>query len=381
MRIDVLHSPKGPLLAAMAACLALVASSPAAEKPAAAEDWKTVETPHPFAFPRDHAAHEDYRIEWWYYTGNLQAKDGRRFGYELTFFRTGIVRRPENPSRWAVRDLYITHFAISDLASGKFHFFERLNRRGVGWAGAESDRYRAWNGDWEVRLAGDRHLLSAYEGGQRLELTLTPTRPPVLHGDRGLSQKGPSRGNASHYYSLTRMETAGTLAVGGQEFSVTGLSWMDHEFSSSFLEPGQQGWDWFALQLDDGRDLMIYQIRTQDGRPDAQSSGTLVRADGTSIGLRRADFSLAPGPRHKMPGSGAEYPIAWRLRVPGHDLDLNVEAAMPDQEMNTTASIGVPYWEGAVAIRGTASGKPVAGRGYLEMTGYAGKGLGGRRPE
>lgn len=355
-----------PLVAVAASLLAV----------ASAEDWKSAVEPHPFHFPEDHAAHEDYRIEWWYYTGNLQTPEGRRFGYQLTFFRTGVVREPENPSRWAVRDLYMAHFAVSDLSGEKFHFFERLSRQGIGWAGAETEKYRVWNGDWSVQLEDDVHRLTAQQEGCRIELTAKPIKPPVLHGDRGLSRKGPSLGNASHYYSFTRMETTGVLTVDGRQYQVTGTSWMDHEFSTSFLEAGQQGWDWFALQLDDGRELMLYQIRRADGTAASQSSGTLIAPDGTSVHLESREFSLRPGRGWRSDATGATYPIEWDVEVPGRNLELNVRAALSDQEMNTAGSTGITYWEGAILVEGRSAGRPVRGRGYLEMTGYAGKSLG-----
>lgn len=341
------------------------------------DSWQKVVQPRPFAFPEDHAAHEDYRVEWWYYTGNVQTPEGRRFGFELTFFRAGVDKNPVNPSRWTVRDLYIAHFAVSDLRDRRFRFFERSRRAGIGWAGASPDRYHVWNGRWEVRLDGDRHLLKAAEDNWAIDLRLSPRKPPVLHGNRGLSQKGPSQGNASYYYSLTRMETSGSLTVDGRVFPVTGSSWMDHEFSSSFLEEGQQGWDWMALQLENGRELMIYQIRRSDGTPDVHSSGTIVAPDGRADPLRHDEFRLIPGSRWRSPNTRARYPIEWTVRVPQRGIELQVRAAFPNQEMNTLATIGTPYWEGSVTATGTWNGREVQGRGYLEMTGYRGRGLGG----
>lgn len=345
---------------------------PAAARP---DEWKAAIEPRPFAFPQDHAAHEDYRIEWWYYTGNLQTAAGRPFGYQLTFFRTGVVQRPANPSRWALRDLYLGHFAVSDIQEQQFHCFQRVKRRGVGWAGAATDQYRVWNGAWEVRLDGDTHVLTAADGPCGIEFRLQPGKPPVLHGDGGLSRKGPTVGNASYYYSLTRMPTTGTLTVGGTAYAVTGESWMDHEFSSSFLEAGQQGWDWLSIQLADSRELMLYQMRGRDGRPAPQSSATLVGPDGTTECLDSPHFTLVPGRRWSSPASGAAYPIQWTLRFPQRDLELEVVAAFPAQEMNTVASTGFPYWEGSIRVRGRWSGQAVAGRGYLEMTGYHAGGL------
>jgi predicted secreted hydrolase len=338
--------------------------------------WKIVTDVRPFAFPADHAAHEDYRIEWWYYTGNVKTDDGRWFGYQLTFFRTGVVHSPESKSRWAIRDLYIAHFAISDIAAEQFHCFQRVNRRGVGWAGADRDRYRAWNGDWEVRLEGDQHVLTARDGSYRLDLRLVSQKPPALHGNAGISPKGPSRGNASYYYSLTRMKTTGTLTVADKTFAVSGLSWMDHEFSSSFLEPGEQGWDWLSLQLDDGRDLMLYRIRRSDGTVDAASSATLVLADGRTQSLGSKDFTLTPGRTWHSSASETTYPVAWTLRVPNHGIELSIQASFPSQEMNTAATTGFAYWEGSITANGTAHARPIQARGYLEMTGYKGPGMG-----
>lgn len=346
------------------------------------EPWKKVVEPRAFSFPRDHAAHADHRVEWWYYTGNLAAADGRRFGYELTFFRTGLQYASQNPSRWAVRDLYLAHFAVSDLQSGRFHCFQRLSRRGVGWSGAETDRCRVWNGDWTLELVGDEHRLVAAQCPDAnqpertacaIDLRLVSQKPPALHGDRGISRKGPTLGNASYYYSLTRMETRGTIRLGEQQFEVSGLSWMDHEFSSSFLEAGQRGWDWFSIQLDDGREMMLYQLRRDDGTPDRFSSGTWVEADGRIKPLTADDFSLSAGRTWRSPQSGAEYPVVWKLRLPARKIEMDIAATMPNQELDVVASTGFPYWEGAIDVRGREGDKPLAGRGYLEMTGYAGR--------
>jgi predicted secreted hydrolase len=338
--------------------------------------WKAADPGYALVFPRDHAAHPDHRIEWWYYTGNLHVSGGgRRFGYQLTFFRVGVDRAPVNPSRWAVRDLYMAHFAVTDVESGSHHVAERLNRAGIGWAGASTETLHVWNDGWAVTLdERDRRiqrLAASDDGGLAIDLRLDPAGPPVLHGVNGFSQKGAESGNASHYYSLTRLRTTGRLEVAGESFDVAGLSWMDHEFGTSFLEPAQAGWDWFSIQLDDGTDLMVYVMRRIDGARDARSSGTVVSAAGATH-LRADDFRLAPGRRWTSPASGAAYPVAWRIAVPPHGLELEVTAAVDAQELETGRSTGVTYWEGAIDVRGTREGVPVAGSGYLEMTGYAG---------
>ena len=237
-----------------------------------ADGWQRAVSGYQFQFPRDHASHPDYKLEWWYYTGNLSAADGRQFGYQVTFFRVGVDYAPSNPSRWAVRDLFLAHFAVTDITRGHFQYAELLNRAGLGWAGAALDRYRVWNEGWEAALDSDgKHRLHARHGGMAIDLLLDPGKDPVDQGVNGVSQKGSAEGNASHYYSLTRMPTVGTLAVDGKATEVRGLSWMDHEFGTSFLEPGQQGWSWFALQLDDDTEMMLYEFRRSDGTRDPHS--------------------------------------------------------------------------------------------------------------
>jgi predicted secreted hydrolase len=338
--------------------------------------WSEAEPGYQHSFPRDHASHEPFAIEWWYYTGNLATKEGRRFGYQLTFFRVGVAREPMNHSRWALRNLYMAHFAISDIERESFHSFERINRAGIGWAGAEESTYHVWNEDWEARLDARDHLLAARDGDHRLELRLSPAKPEVIHGQDGISQKGPSEGNASHYYSLTRLQTSGRVIVGGQAFEVEGLSWMDHEFGTSFLEEGQVGWDWFSIQLDDGRDLMLFQIRRRDGSVDPRSSATLIESDGRAIHIPLGEFSLASSEVWQSKESSANYPLAWTIEMPSFGLRLNVKAAFEDQELRTTESTGVTYWEGSVAVDGASGDNRVAGRGYLEMTGYTGQSMG-----
>ena len=339
------------------------------------ELWRRARLGRVLTFPADHASHPDYRIEWWYYTGNLKATDGRRFGYQVTFFRVGVDREPENPSPWAVRDLFMTHVAVTDIEGGQHLFDERLNRAGVGWAGARTDRLEVWNEDWRLGSDGEDHLISvaSREAGFRLDLRLAASQVPVLHGMDGFSQKGSEPGNASHYYSLTRMDTTGALHLSDETLDVRGFSWMDHEFGSSFLEPAQQGWDWFSLQLDDGTDLMVYVLRRQDGQVDSHSGGTVVAPDGTTTRLGPDEFRLESGRVWVSSTSGARYPVEWQVDIPTLSLELDVRAALDAQELHTENSIGVTYWEGAVTVNGRGVGPPVAGRGYLEMTGYVGR--------
>ena len=345
--------------------------------------WRVAEKGRVLSLPADHVSHPDYKIEWWYYTGNVDTAEGRRFGYQLTFFRVGVDPRPENPSRWAVRDLHMAHFAVSDLGRARFRFFDRLQRAGSGWAGASTDRLHVWNGRWSVEAQpdGSQHV-RASQDDVSLELVLGTTaewrggvrgdRRFVAHGEAGYSQKGTQPGNASHYYSMTRLDTRGTITLGSTRHVVSGQSWMDHEFGTSLLEPDQAGWDWFALHLADGRDLMLYQMRRTNGSRDPHSSGTLVGADGRVTRLQVADYTLAPLEFWTSPVTRVRYPIRWRVTVPGERLAFDVRAAMPDQELHTPASTGVTYWEGAVDATGTSGGAPLAGRGYMELTGYSG---------
>lgn len=336
--------------------------------------WQQAEPGYSFTFPDDHGSHPDYRVEWWYYTGNLNSSDGRPFGYQLTFFRVGIDREPLNPSPWAIRDLHMAHLAVTDVRDERHLVAERLNRTGVGWAGASVETLNVWNEEWSVRLDGTTHVASAYDRDDQfgVDLRLEPTTPPVLHGVDGFSQKGSQVGNASQYYSLTGLRTTGRIVVDGRSIDVEGVSWMDHEFGTSFLEAGQQGWDWFSLQLDDQTELMVYVLRRRDGSIDQHSGGTLIDAAGKATVLQFGDYGLQSGRTWKSATSHAEYPVEWVIDIPSQAMFLNVRAVLDDQELHTDESTGVTYWEGAVVATGTRNGRRLQGRGYLEMTGYAG---------
>jgi predicted secreted hydrolase len=317
-----------------------------------------------YDFPRDHFDHPEFRTEWWYYTGNVRA-GSRPFGYELTFFRQAISRGGEKDSPWAVDDVYLAHLALSDIEANRFHHEARLNRSGPGIAGVSARERRVWNGNWQIEWLPDRQALTAVAPEFRLALDLRSRKPPVIHGDRGVSQKMPGEGNGSHYISLTRLETNGEIVVGGKTHSVAGLSWMDHEFFSHEIGGELRGWDWFSLQFDDGTELMLYRLRLQDGSSSEYSSGTFVDRGGRPTHLRRADFEMTPGRRWRSPATGAEYPLDWTLRVPKLGLQLETRAAMDHQELVSTNRYSPSYWEGAIRISGSRTGA-----GYLEMTGY-----------
>jgi len=325
-------------------------------------------------FPRDLGPHEDYQTEWWYYTGNLQTENGRDFGYQFTIFRRAIqpmseVPQVDNPSTWRSNQIYLAHFTVSDMGGDEFHVAERFSRGGAELAGAQAQPYYVWLEDWSVtevepgtvRIQADTQDVS-------LDLTLVETMPPVLHGDGGLSQKGPEPGNASYYYSIVRQATSGELVIGEETFQVDGLSWKDHEYSTSALSPGSVGWDWFSLQLDDGSALMLFQIRRDDGSIEPYSSASFISNDGALQTLGHEEWQLDVLDTWTSPHSGGEYPAHWRLRIPSIALDLEGRPMMADQELN----VSTIYWEGASEFSGTLSGEPVTARGYVEMTGYAG---------
>lgn len=325
-------------------------------------------------FPADHFSHPDFKTEWWYYTGHLAADSGKRYGYQVTFFRFGLRdRQVAAKTAPLFSDLYMAHFALSDFAAKKFTFRER-SQRGYGEkAGAATDRLLVWNGDWKVSGDGVNQTIQASDRGTYLRLDLQALKPLVLHGQNGLSQKGDGAGRASYYYSLTRMGSSGELNLNGKRERLRGLTWMDHEFGSNQLRDDQVGWDWFSLQLDDNSELMLYLMRRKDGSMDRHSSATWVGADGAVKTLSLKDYRIDVLDRWKSPVSGANYPIKWRVTVPAAAIDLEVVPAFAEQELITNRSTRVTYWEGAVAVRGSARGKAVSGQGYVEMTGYAGK--------
>jgi predicted secreted hydrolase len=329
-----------------------------------------------YDFPRDHGSHPTYRTEWWYYTGHLQSTNGRAFGFELTFFRRGVP--PDEiktlPSKWSVKDLYLAHFAVTDITGKRFHFSEKFSREGLGKAGADESRLRVWIDDWRAEASAElsaAHILAAHDETHALSLTLQPVKPLVTHGAAGISRKGKEAGQASHYYSFTRLSTTGSLMIGGERFEVSGTSWMDHEFGSAELGTDQVGWDWFSIQLEDDTELMLYRMRRKDGSSDLASSGTAVSPDGRARHLEVTDFQIEATATWTSLESKATYPSRWKLTFPSLDLTLDVVPLLADQELRTSRSTKVSYWEGAVAVTGMKQGRPIKGQGYVELTGYA----------
>lgn len=345
--------------------LLLLFAAPASAQPA----FKLAQPGYEFAFPRDHGSHPEYRTEWWYFTGHLRSASGRRYGFEVTFFRVGV----EPPggaraaTRWDLQHVMPAHFAITDINGRSFRYYEKLNRASPFTAGAAVGKLDVFNEGWRLSMREDgAWQLVAAEGKDALDLTLRSEKPPAIHGRNGVSVKASGEGYASHYYSMTRLAVAGTL--NGER--VTGEAWMDHEFGSSALREHQQGWDWFSIQLDDDNELMLYVIRKTDGTPDETSSGSLITSRGEVIHLERDDFRITPLARWKSPKSGATYPMGWRIEVPPFGINLRLQPVMREQELVTSGSTRVTYWEGAVDVTGSFRNVAVRGAGYVEMTGY-----------
>jgi predicted secreted hydrolase len=336
-----------------------------------AAQYRTALPGYHYQFPHDHFSHPDFETEWWYYTGNVKSSDGHRFGFELTFFRQAVTRDPSKTAVWDVRDVYFAHLALSDLDRGNFYHSERSNRSGPGIAGvSEADR-RIWNGNWQIRWQGDDQQLQAVDDRFTLQFKMHPEKPPVIHGENGVSQKGANPGEASHYISFTRLATSGSIELNGTKLDVTGTAWMDHEFFTHLLEPEQVGWDWLSLQLDDNTEFMLFHIRREDGSIDSHSAGTYIDAGGKSQNLKNADFVLQPaGDAWTSPITKAVYPIHWKISIPRLGIELDAKTPLESQELAGKGNFAPTYWEGAITLQGSHNGKPLAGVGYLEMTGY-----------
>lgn len=328
--------------------------------------------PNNVIFPRDLGPHNDYQTEWWYYTGNLETAEGRPFGFQLTFFRRALTPEEQanmdGSSDWRTNQIYLAHFTISDIEDDAFYPAERFSRGAAELAGAQAEPYRVWLENWSAEAVGpDQVRLFAKTDQVTLDLTLTETLPPILHGDGGLSPKGPEPGNASYYYSIVQQHVVGKVVVGKDAYDVTGLAWKDHEYSTSALSPGAVGWDWFSLQFDDGSALMFFQIRQADGSLEPASSGTYIYPDGTTITLDREGWQLTVTDTWVSPNSGAEYPAGWQISIPELGLQIEGRPLMSNQELNVSTT----YWEGAVEFSGSINGQAVDAKGYIEMTGYA----------
>jgi predicted secreted hydrolase len=324
--------------------------------------FRQVTGPRPFEFPQDHAAHPGYRSEWWYFTGQLEDRQGREFGFQFTLFRFELDSAPRPDSDWHADAVWMGHLAVSDIGEARFLQSERFARGALGLAGASESRW--WLRDWQVRREGGTYILRAGDESIELQLELRPRRPIVTQGESGYSRKGPEPGNASHYYSITRLEAEGTLRLDGRAHRVAGRAWLDREWGSSQLGPDLAGWDWFSLQLDDGRDVMVYRLRTHEGEASRFSAGKVVYPNGESRTLEAADFTTRPLRRWRDE-SGVEWPVAWQVDLPSENLSMTVRPRFDDQRWRGSVS----YWEGAMTVEDDSGER--LGLGYLELSGYA----------
>ena len=336
--------------------------------------YEQVLKPRPFSFPADHGAHPAYKNEWWYFTGNLTTDSGRTFGFQFTLFRYAVAPPGValTNSAWATNQVYLAQVALSDINKDKYHTDERYGRGAMGLAGVVAEPFRAWLDDWTViadpKACGDCYAveIKAAATGFKLRLHLQNTQPAVLHGDRGLSRKSPVPGNASYYYSYTRMDASGEIVVNDAVYEVGGMAWFDHEWSTSSLQPDQSGWDWFSLQLSNRSELMVFRLRNRITPDNDYYYGSLIEPDGRLQSLHQGDLHLRALTSWKSAASGAVYPLTWQLDIPGKKLSLRVTPRMANQEMNRSFR----YWEGAIQAGGKMADRKVAGTGYMELTGY-----------
>jgi len=328
--------------------------------------------PRELSFPRDHGSHDEFRSEWWYFTGNLDSADGRHFGFELTFFRVALAPQSAEPraSAWATKQVWMAHFAVTDVRGRRFLFAERFARGALGLAGATAPPLRVWVQDWSVAGDADSRTaelaLRARDERFAVSLSLEAAAPIAAHGERGLDVKGPEPGNASFYYSFPRLTARGTIEVDGVSTDVAGTAWMDREWSTSALSAGVLGWAWFGIQLSDGRELMFYRLRQSDGTANRYSSGSLIERDGRVTHLRADDIESEPLAYWTSPRTHVTYPLAWKIAIPAQGLALSVQPYLEDQEIDRS----VRYWEGAVSVAGKAGAAQIEGQGYLELAGY-----------
>ena len=330
------------------------------------------------SFPRDHGPHREFKTEWWYATGNLTDAEGHEYGFQLTFFRQGIQpgEKPPGSSRFRVMEIPFAHFAFTDVEGRSFQYYQRSARGSFGEAGfAVPPGKIAWINDWVLEQSEDGKLHLHASGTERgeergIHITLTQSRPPLIHGASGISPKSSHPGHASHYYSLTRLQAAGTVSINGKDGSVQGMVWFDHEWASNQLASDEAGWDWSGLHLSSGDDLMIFQIRDAAGKS-VFSSGTLREASGATHDIH--DLELTSKSCWKSPHTGGVYPSSWEVRIPSQHLDLSLVTKLADQELVLPP---FAYYEGAVKGEGNLRDMPVKAEGYFEMTGYGGKILG-----
>ncbi len=334
--------------------------------------FEFVTTSRQLEFPRDHGSHPEFQTEWWYITGNLKNNEGRQFGYQFTIFRRALSRDlPELDSNWTTSQAYLAHAGITDVQSKMYLVDEIYSRGALNLAGVETEPFSVWVENWRAegsvgQCVGCLTLnIKAESNDFSFSLDLDSAKPAVLHGERGVSRKSTIPGNASYYYSLSRLRTSGTLTIKGESIPVSGNSWMDHEWFSSVLDEGQSGWDWFSLQFDDQREMMLFQVRNHDPAVEPFKYGVMIDQRGQSELIPPDQITLIPVRVWKSNLNHSEYPVHWKIEIPSHDIQLDVESLIDAQERDDSFR----YWEGAIRVRGMESNRPITGLGYLEMTG------------
>jgi len=351
------------MLSRLAGLIAMPAAASAASPPPASAPFAPVVPGYRLRFPHDEGSHPDFRLEWWYITGWLNEAT-RPLGFQVTFFRARPELNHDNPSRFTPRQIIIAHAALSDPALGRLSHAQRAARTALGLAGAEEGRTRVWIDDWTLAQEGAAYRCRVTDRDASLDLVFQPTQAPLLQGEAGFSRKGPRPESASYYYSLPHLKVGGTVAREGKERPATGIAWLDHEWSSQYMDDRAAGWDWLGLNLDDGSALMAFRMRGNDGG--RFWAGGAWRDPGGRVRIYNPEeIAFLPSRQWRSPRTGAAYPVACRLRAA--DLELEIEPLFDDQEHDTRVSTGTIYWEGAV--RASRSGRR-AGLGYLELTGY-----------
>jgi len=334
-----------------------------------------------FQFPLDHASHEDFKTEWWYFTGNLEDEKGHSFGYQLTFFRNGLEPVLEGAeeaknliNNWQTKQIYMAHFAVTDITNKKFYSFEKFARKSLNQAGARLNPYKIWVKDWSAQVSSKAKpnevfplVLRANDKNISLKLKLIPVKPVTLQGLEGLSQKSSGAGNASYYYSISKLLTKGKIQLGGDIYKVKGYSWFDREFSTSSLGDTLIGWDWFALQLSNNVEIMYYRLRDQSNKTDmVHSSGVIIDAEGEKHQFTAQDIIMENTEKYKSSFTNAEYPVSWDMEIPKINLKVKLKPALKEQEHQ----LSYPYYEGAVQLAGHFADAEVTGKGYMELVGY-----------
>ncbi len=315
-------------------------------------------------FPKDEAAHDAFKSEWWYYVGHLKDDEGHKYGYELTFFRHKLLGQ----------NMYFSHLALSDEQNQNFQWKERSSVLHPFTAGAKASNYYVWNGDWKVSAQPDgSHKINAGTREFSIQLNLDTLGAPVAHGDNGFSRKADGDGKASYYYSRTKMPTEGLITDHGKVHHVRGNSWMDHEFGSNMLGDKTIGWNWYSVQLENDSQLMLCIIRNEDGTVDNNSFGTIIGADGQTRKLTGSDFIIKTTGEWQSPKTNTKFPMGWDVTIPSEEIRLNIQPSLKNQELETERSAGLSYWEGKCSVSGSMRGKSVKGDSYVELTGYAQK--------